>query len=281
MENRNWRLGLLLLIALGITVLSGCNGSDKEGGSEKQKLTITGSSTVAPLILEIAKRYESLHPGVRIDVQTGGSSRGIRDALEGLADIGMASRNLKPEDGALQVFPLAFDGICVIVHKDNPVTELSHEQVRGIYQGNITNWSEVGGLDRSIVVVNKAEGRSTLELFLAFYGMKNTDIKAHVIIGDNEQGVKTVLGNPDAIGYVSIGTAEYNREAGAELKLLPVDGVAALRAHVADGTFPLSRSLNLVTAREPEGLTKAFLAFATSAAVHDLVEELYFVPINE
>lgn len=188
------------------------------------KLVITGASTLAPLISEIGKRFESLHPKVRVDVQTGGSSRGVADARQGLADIGMVSRAMKDEEKDLYAFPVARDGVGIILHKDNPVQALTDEQVVAIYTGKIINWKDVGGKDAPIAVVNKAEGRSTLEVFLHYFRLKNTDVKAQVVIGDNEQGVKTVAGNRNAIGYVSIGTAEYDESQGVPIKLLPTGG---------------------------------------------------------
>ena len=246
--------------------------------AQEKKLVITGSSTVAPLVAEIAKRFETLNPGIRIDVQTGGSSRGMNDARSGVADIGMVSRALTKEESDLKSYLLANDGLTVILHKSNPVPSLTREQVIDIYTGKITNWKNVGGKDQIITVVNKAEGRSTLELFLAFFKLNNRDIKAQVVIGDNQQGVKTVVGNPGAIGYVSIGTAEFEAESGSPLKLLPLNGVAATTANVRNGTFPLARPINIVTKNVPQGLNKRFIDFAQSAAVTDLVKEQYFVP---
>lgn len=276
MVNQKWCLAGLIF---GVLALWHCGGN--QGRAAAEKLVITGSSTVAPLIAEMGRRYEKEHPGVRIDVQTGGSSRGVRDAARGLADIGMVSRALKAEDGALMPFTIGHDGIGLIVHRSNQVPALSREQVIAIYKGEITHWGEVGGPDLPITVVSKADGRSTLELFLAHYGLKNSDIRAQIIIGDNEQGVKTVAGNPGALGYVSIGTAEYDIEQGVPLRLLPVNGVAATRANVANGTFPLSRPLNLVTNKAPEGLVKSFIEFAQSKDVFDIIEDLYFVPLSK
>lgn len=243
------------------------------------KLVISGSSTMAPVVSEIRKRFESLHPGVRIDVQTGGSSRGIADTRQGLADIGMVSRAMKEDEKDLFAFPVARDGVGIILHKDNPVRALTDEQVIAIYTGKITNWNGVGGKVAPITVVNKAEGRSTLELFLRYFRLKNTDVKAQVVIGDNEQGIKTVAGNRNAIGYVSIGTAEYDESHGVPIKLLPVGEVAASTETVRNGTFPLSRPLHLVTRIPPVGLAKVFLDFAQSKAVHDIINQQYFVPL--
>lgn len=265
---RRWALGAALLCALPFS-----------HAADDKKLVITGSSTVAPLALEIAKRFEQKNPGVRVDVQTGGSSRGVNDARSGVADIGMVSRAMKPDEKDLGASAIALDGVAVILHKSNPVKVLSADQVRAIYTGKVLNWKEVGGKDLRITVVNKAEGRSTLELFTTHFQLKNSEIKAQVVIGDNQQGVKTVAGNPGAIGYVSIGTGEFEVEQGTPLQLLPLDGVAPTSDAVRSGKFPLSRPLNLVTKGEPTGRAKQFIAFARSAQVNDLVKEQFFVPV--
>lgn len=261
-------------LALGIALLAACSKPGQGG-----KLVLTGASTVAPLAAEIGKRFEALRPGVRVDVQTGGSGRGISDARQGLSDIGLVSRMLKDDEKDLLAFPIARDGVCVILNRANALSSLSDDQVVAIYTGRIANWKDVGGKDAAITVVNKAEGRSTLELFCAYYKLKNADIKAHVVIGDNAQGIKTVAGNPDSIGYVSIGTAEYEAGQGTGIRLLPVGGVAATLQNVGNGTFPLSRPLNLVVRKAPEGLAREFIDFAQSEKVHDLVKGQFFVPI--
>ena len=242
---------------------------------------ISGSSTMAPLVSEIGKRFETRHPGIRIDVQTGGSSRGVADVVNGLADIGMASRALKPQEGNLHGSVIAHDGITIIVHTANPVHELTNDQIRSIYTGNISNWNQVGGHDAPITVVNKAQGRSTLELFLHYFALSNRDIHAHVVIGDNEQGVKTVAGNPHAIGYVSIGTAQFDATHGIPIRLLPLAHIPATIERVREGTFPLSRPLTLVTTSSPAGLIKTFIDFAQSTQVNDLILKQYFVPLQE
>jgi phosphate transport system substrate-binding protein len=245
------------------------------------KLTITGSSSVAPLILEIGKVFEKLHPKVRIDVQTGGSSRGIADARRGLADIGMASRDLTmAERSELEQHVLARDGICMIVHARNTVAELSEQQIADIFTGKVSDWAEVGGSRGRMTVVNKAEGRSTLETFLTHFNLKNSDVKASVVIGDNAQGIKTIVGNPGGIAYVSVGAAEFEVQQRTPLKMLPLRGITPSTASVANGTFPLSRSLVLATKGAPTGLAREFIAFATSPKVHDLVREQFLVPVS-
>lgn len=282
---------LVIVMSLAILVITACGtpaapadtGTGATGSAASQtsgRLTLTGSSTVAPLVSELGKAFEAKHPDVRIDVQTGGSSRGIADPRQGLADIGMVSRALKDDENDLQAFTIANDGVSLILHSSNPVTELSDQQVIDIYKGTITNWKDVGGNDAPITVVNKAEGRSTLELFASYFKVENKDIKAQVVIGDNEQGIKTVAGNPNSIGYVSIGTAEFDAGQGVEIKLLPMNGIAATTENVRNGTFPLSRPLNLVTKTTPEGLVKEFIDFARSAEAAPIVKEQFFVPLS-
>lgn len=276
------KLGLitvLLIIIVSAWFFLPMSANNTNPKVEIEKLVLTGSSTVAPLASEIAKRFESLHHNVRIDVQTGGSSRGVNDARTGLANIGMASRALKENEPDLFSFTIALDGISIITNQANPVSALNKQQIIDIYTGKIINWQEVGGNDAPITVVSKSEGRSTLELFLHHFGLKNTDVKPHVVIGDNQQGIKTISGNPDAIGYVSVGSAEYEAMHNVPIKLLPLDGIVASVENVRNRSFPLSRPLNLITREAPRGTAKTFIDFARSAQVNDLIEAQYFVPV--
>lgn len=262
--------------ALAALLLSGCGRRESS-----ESVVITGSSTIAPLVADAAKRYEDSHPGVRIEVQSGGSSRGINDASSGLADLGMVSRALKDgEADQLESHRIAMDGVCVIVHRDNPVNRLEKDQLAAIYTGKVTNWKEVGGRDAAIVVANKAEGRSTLEVFLHFLEIDGADVKADLIAGENLHVIKSVVGNAGTIGYVSIGTATAEQQAGTPIKLVTTGGVAPTMASVKDGTFPITRPLNLVTDAETSPAASRFLDYLLSPEIHDLVEKHFFVPVR-
>lgn len=264
----------LILISL---LLNACS-PDKNSST---KIIITGSSTIAPLMNDIARRYEALHPDIRVDVQTGGSSRGVNDTRKQLANLGMASRVLKANESDLQAHTIAWDGVTVILHKNNPVTILSNQQVIDIYTGKITRWSELGGADKEIIVVNKSAGHSTLALFLNYFDLKGSDIQADIIIGDNQQGLKTVAGNPYAIGYVSIGSASFEAKSGAAIQLLPIAGVEPTLDNILQQTFPLLRPLNLVTLISEDSVAvHQLIDYAQSDQVADLIREHFFIPVT-
>ncbi len=279
-----WILLCILAPAVGCTPRTKVMHDHQESTTQPAsvlsgRLTVTGSSTVAPLVAEIAKRFEARHAGVRIDVQTGGSGKGIADARNGVADIGMASRRLKAGERDLVAHQIAADGVGLIVHRDNRVAELTAAEVVDVFTDRSNNWQEVRGLDLPITVVHKAEGRATLEVFLNHFSLANPQVRADVIVGDNQHGIKTVAGTPGAIGYVSIGAAEAAIAGGVPIRLLPIDGVAATSAQVAAGAYPLTRPLNLVTAGGLSPLARAFVTFCQSEDVHDTVVSQHFVPL--
>ncbi len=274
---RSW---LVLLFVLSAFAIAGCHWQHQiqNGDALTGKLTITGSSTVAPLVSEIVKRFEQLHPEVRIDVQAGGSGKGITDTRLGVSDLGMASRSLKDDESDLTAHQIAADGVGLIVHKTNTIETLTKDDVKAIYGDKVNSWADLGGAAESVTVIHKAEGRATLEVFLKHFNIDNTTVKADVIVGDNEHGVQTVAGNQGAIGYVSIGTAEADIQQGVPIRLLPLDGVVANTDNVANGSFPMSRPLNLVTNGTPSVLATEFIRFCQSPEVHDVIKAQYFVP---
>ena len=244
------------------------------------RLKLSGSSTCAPLVSEIAKRFETAHPRVRIDVQTGGSSMGIADASNGLSDIAMSSRPLEPsERGELITDILAQDGVCFIVHASNPVSELSDAEIRSILSGEIDDWSLVGGTSAPITLIQRAAGRSELELVIDHFGIEAASIQADAIAGDSQQGIKQVASDPHAITYMSVGASVHEAERGTPIKLLPLGGVEASTSSVAAGQFPLPRPLLLISKPPHSELTRAFLEYTRSSAVHDLVKDHSFVPV--
>jgi phosphate transport system substrate-binding protein len=257
-------------------LLVGCGKSETS-----ETVMATGSSTVAPLVADAAKQYEASHPGVRIEVQSGGSSRGISDTTSGVADLGMVSRALKDgEETKLAAHTIARDGVCVIIHRDNPVRLLDKPQLIDIYTKKITNWKDVGGKHAAIVVANKAEGRSTLEVFLHYLGLDQADVKADIVVGENLHVIQSVVSNPNTVGYVSIGTAMAEEKAGTPIQLVVTDGKTPTMESVRDGSFPITRPLNVVTDAETSPAAQAFLDYLMSTEIHGIIEKHYFVPVR-
>jgi phosphate transport system substrate-binding protein len=247
-------------------------------GRLQGKIRLAGSSTMAPLVEALGKRFRALHPDVIIEVEMGGSSRGIHDVREGSCNIGMVARPLNDNERDLIGFPIARDGVCLIVHKDNPVNSLSSEQVAGIYTGQITNWKEAGGNDAPIAAINRAEGQAVRELFSQFFKIKNDDFKVSGSAAENLEGIKAVAENPKAIVYMSIGEVDLRIGQGMPIKSLPMHGIAATSRNVRNGHFPIQRPLMLVTRTLPSGIMDDFIDFALSPNATEIISECRFVP---
>ena len=245
------------------------------------RVRLTGSSTMAPLIQEIAERYEKSNSKARIDIQTGGSSRGIRDAKVGLSEIGMSSRALKKsENEGIKTHTFAQDGVAFIVHKKNPISQLSDEQLKKIFSGEVENWKEVGGADKEIISISRANGRSELNLLSSYLGLSTGKFKTKLVAGETQQALKSVIGNESAITFISLGAAEYEISNGAKIKLLPLKGIKASSKNVKSGKFPLTRPLVLITKSDLDSSTKKFLDFCLSEQVHDLINSYTFTPAS-
>jgi len=249
------------------------------GVSVTGTVSVVGSSTIAPVLGELGRLFEAGHPGTRINVETGGSTRGIVEARSGRADIGMVSRALTVNEQDLAAYLVARDGVALILHSGLEVQSLEREQVIDIYTGRIDRWVGVGGPDAPISVIHKAEGRSTLEVFLDHFGLKPTDVRPSVVVGDNQQCIKSVASIPGAIGYVSIGAAEFAVADGVGIRLLPLDGICATTANVRAKRYALTRELNLVTDATVSPVTRAFIVLSSDAT--ETIRDLYFVPIGD
>jgi phosphate transport system substrate-binding protein len=245
-----------------------------------RNLVLTGSGGMAPMMLEMGKRFEAAHPDVRVDVQSGGSTRGVTDARQGLADVGMVARDLKPDETSLHATPIARDGVCIIVHGTNTVKTLTDDQIVRMYTRSVANWKQVGGPDLPITLVHMEDGRALLELFLDYFKLKSTQVRADALVKDSEQAIQAVIGRPGAIAYVSCGQIEAAGPS-IPIRVLPFGGKMPTTDAVRDGTYPLSRPLNLVTRDTSDGLAKEFIDFARSNTVTDLIQKYHFVPLEK
>lgn len=258
------------------SVCAGCRPPERP----VRNLVVTGSTCMMPLLRDIGKRFEADHPDVRVDVQADGSAHGIADTRQGLADIGMVARSLKPDEGLLHAVTLARDAVCIVVNRANPVEKLTDEQIARIYTRGASNWKEVGGPDLPIVLVHMADGRAMLELFLDNFKLRSTQIRADALIQDSDQGIEAVAKRPGAIAYISCSHAQ-TVGSDVPIRALPSGGIAATTERVRDGTYPLARPLQLVTREAPKGLAAEFIDFARSNAVLDLIEKHHFVTLQK
>ena len=232
-------------------------------------LTIAGSTSVQPFSDVLAEEFMAKNPNVKINVQGGGSSQGIEAAVSGAANIGASSRALKAEEKAkgLSDTTIALDGISIVVHPGNTVSNLKTEDVKNIYMGNIKNWKDVGGPDAVITVVTREEGSGTRDAFSDLVMAKGEISKSAVVQNSTGAVRTTVAADKNAIGYISM--ASMNQE----VKALDIDGVAASEANVKAGTYKISRPFLYATKGAPEGLTKAFIDFVLSAEGQKLIVE--------
>jgi phosphate transport system substrate-binding protein len=229
------------------------------------RITFAGSTTVQPLADKLGAAFQAINPGVTLDIAAGGSVVGIEAVHNGTVDIGMASRNLKPEEAeGINQYQIAVDVIAVVVNGANPVEDLTLE---------ITNWQEVGGTDQTIVVVIREKTSGTRgafdEIALEKQEPAAPNMETAMTAGD---AAAAVAGEPAAIGYVGFG----NLESG--LKQVAIDGVLPSEEAARDGTYRLIRPLLLMTGPLTQPLGHTFVDFATSAEGQALVKESGWVP---
>ena len=246
-----------------------------------ENLRLSGSSTVAPVMLEISKLFEARDDTPRVFVETGGSSKGIADLRKGLTHIAMVSRPLKDSETDLIAYTIAHDGIAALIHADNGVSKISRDDLRGIFTGQITNWSEVGGRRRDIIVASKGEGSATSVVLNEFLDITADQVKSDLVAAENAQMIKTVSLIPDSIGYVSIGAAMTEISLGVPLKLVALGDVPATLKNVANGSYAATRPLNLVTKYDNLPDMVALIDFSKSEAASTIVSDFAYTPVTE
>lgn len=255
---------------------SGQQVSDNESGNGPQTVSTDGSTSMEKVIGFLSEAYMEENKEVKVTYNPTGSGSGIQAVSEGRCDIGLSSRDLKEEElQDLMGTIVAVDGIAVIVNPDNPITDLSVEQVGKIYTGEITNWSEVGGEDAPIVCIGREAASGTRDGFEEVTGTKD-QCKYSQELTSTGDVVQTVAGNPNAIGYASVASVSDN------VKAVGIEGVMPTKEAIQDGDYKIQRNFVLVT-RKDEALSKAaqdFFDFATSEAADDLITEAGAVPVK-
>jgi phosphate transport system substrate-binding protein len=189
-------------------------------------------------------------------------------------------REPTPEEARqITLFPIAYDGVGIVVHAENPLSAINTEQLRRIYRKEERDWRAFTTWDGEITVVNRAEGHATLDSFLEYTGLKRDDIEPDAVGGDNAQIIRLVANSKSAIGYISIGEAIHAREIGIPVRLVALNGIEPTLAHIADKTYPMFRRLYLVAKDEPSAHARMLIDFFGTAAGHQIIREAQYVPI--
>jgi phosphate transport system substrate-binding protein len=287
----------LLVVSL-IWLVAGCNpqrsGSQENPPGEAETIENKGSDTLVNVALAWAEEYMRLRPEVRISVTGGGSGTGIAAMINGTVDIANASREMKPEEitaaeanGISPVeFVVARDAIAVVVHPSNPVDGLTLQQISDIYTGKTTNWSQVGGEERPIVLLSRESNSGTYVYFLenvVRLGNEESDLlfSPDTLLMPSSEGISTeVRQNPNAIGYDGLGYVTPDQKMLGVARDEDSPYVLPSVDTVNEGTYPISRPLYMYTAGEPIGQVKAYLDWVLSEG-QALVSELGFVPLRE
>jgi len=263
-------IAVMAALVLALCVLAGCKGTT--AGS----VTTDGSTSMEKVIGALGEAFRN-ETGISFTYNPTGSGSGIKAVQEGRCDIGLSSRELKEEEKAsgLTGTVLAYDGIAIIVHPGNPVSELSLETVAGIYTGEITNWPEVGGSDAEIVLIGREAGSGTRDGFESITGTEDTCRYRQELTSTGDV-ITTVSRNPGAIGYASVAAVTDI------VKALRIDGAAPSEAAIRDGSYAVQRPFVLVT-RADAGLSEAarrFFDYATSADANKIISGAGVVPAN-
>ncbi len=262
-----------LAAVCAVSLSAGCGKKSDGGGT----VATDGSTSMEKVIGSLKETFEADNKGITVTYNPTGSSSGITAVEEGRCDIGLSSRDLKDEEKAkgLTGTVLAYDGIAIIVHPENTVSDLTLEQIAGIYTGEITNWKDIGGNDAEIVVIGREAGSGTRDGFESISDTKDK-CKYNQELTSTGDVITTVAGNPAAIGYASLASVKDN------VKALKVDGVAPSEATIKDGSYKVQRNFVLVTKTDGK-LSEAaqkFFDYITSEDASEVIKNAGAVPVK-
>jgi phosphate transport system substrate-binding protein len=255
-------LPLAAFLVFGLALLAAACSRGASGGG----LTVAGSTSIQPFADRWAEVYQRLHPERVVNVQGGGSSAGIQAARSGAAQIGMSSRELKPDEKDLTEYIVARDGLAVVVHPLNPLRDIGLDRVRDVFAGRVRSWAALGAGPGRITVVTREEGSGTRGAFQELV-MRKERIVREAIVEDSNGTVRAIVAqDPLTIGYLSLGLVD------ATVKALALDGVEANDPNILAGRYPLVRPFLFVTNGPAGPDARAFLDFILSDEGQALVE---------
>jgi phosphate transport system substrate-binding protein len=245
-------------------------------------LVIKGSTTVLPIAQKVAEAYMKENPDVSISISGGGSGNGMKAIIDGTTDIADSSRFIKDKEVKLAVekgvypvpFRVAYDCIVPVVHPSNPIKDISMEQLKAIYQGEVENWKDLGGPDKKIVVISRDTSSGTYEVWEKKVMKKGKVFPGALLQASNGAVAQVVAKNKYAVGYIGLGYLNK------DVKALSVNHVVGSKETTLDGTFPISRPLFMFTQGWPTGDTVTFINYVLHPQKgQKLVGESGYVPL--
>ncbi len=278
-----WKVSIGNVALAGLFALLGIMGAGTQAATA-ESITIDGSTTVGPIAKAFAEYYMGLHQDVNITVSESGSGNGAKSLINGACDIAAMSRFMKEKEFSAAVekgiqpvaHVAAMDGIALIVHPANPIKNITVEQTRDIYLGNIKNWSELGGPNQDIVVISRDTNSGTYETFEGLVMDKQKMGEKVEYLGSNGAVRQKVQSTQAAIGYVGLGFVDRT------VKPLVVNGIEPNRQTVASGRYPIARPLYLFTNGYPKlgSTVHAFVTLHLSRKGQEIIEAIGFVPVT-
>jgi phosphate transport system substrate-binding protein len=269
-------VSLLAIAAVAASMISGV-------AAEKGRVSIKGSTTNLPITMKAIEAFKLIKPEISISVDGSGSGNGIKAILDGTTDICNSSREMKKEEFAkakaanrnIKEVAFALDMIVPVLHPSNKVKNLTMEQLKGIYDGTITNWKQVGGDDMNIVVVSRDSSSGTYEFWGEAVLKKADPAKTSLMQASNGAVMNTVANNKKAIGYVGFGYVD------SSIKVTDVNGIKATLKNGKSGKYPVSRKLYMyVDQNNYSADAKAFVNYLLSKDGQKIVGEAGFIPVK-
>lgn len=264
---RLWALLLLLALA-------GCGGKGNAPDQEDAAVSVSGSTSLERVILTLAEQFMLDHPSVKISYDPTGTGAGLEAVRNGVCHIGLASRTLTAEEAAdLQPVVAALDGIAVLVNSKNPVEDLTHEELAGLFSGELTDWGQAGGVPGPVACIGRESGSGTRDGFESAAGVEDRCVLAQELTATGAV-MEAVRRNPQAIGYASLSSV-VGREG---VRTVSIDGVPCTEASVLAGDYPLQRPFVFVTKGALSGIAQVFYDWALSPAAADLIRQAGAIP---
>ncbi len=265
-----------LTILFFVMAISACNSSSTDNVHRKNYIiTIAGSTSVMPFTEKLAEYFMIDYSNYSVNVQGGGSTAGIQSCLEKTSDIGMSSRELKEDEKKLNEIVICYDGIALVVNPKNSITALSLQQVKDIFNGKISNWKELGWIDRKIDAVTREEGSGTRGSFEELV-MQKESIDDGIMVQDSNGSVKEVVAtDPYAIGYVSLGLVDKR------VKAVIIDGVFPSINNIKEKKYKIVRPFLYLTNGTPGDASEKFIQYVLSNEGQNILKKEGLVSIHD